>query len=31
MQPHTIDWRETLPLNSNGKIDRAALAREVGA
>ncbi|MDP4575375.1 acyl-CoA ligase (AMP-forming), exosortase A system-associated [Qipengyuania sp. G39] len=31
MQPHTIDWRETLPLNPNGKIDRAALAREVGA
>ena len=31
MQPHSIDWRETLPLNPNGKIDRAALAREVGA
>lgn len=29
MQPHEIDWRETLPLNPNGKIDRAALYREV--
>jgi acyl-CoA ligase (AMP-forming) (exosortase A-associated) len=28
MQPRTIHWRETLPLNPNGKLDRAALARE---
>ena len=31
MQPHTIDWRASLPLNPNGKIDRSALAREIGA
>lgn len=29
MQPQQIHWRETLPLNPNGKIDRAALAREL--
>ncbi len=31
MQPRMIEWRESLPLNPNGKIDRAALPREVGA
>src|SRR5690606_10785453 len=31
MQPRTIHWRETLPLNPNGKLDRAALAREAEA
>lgn len=25
MQPHVIHWRERLPLNPNGKIDRTAL------
>ena len=29
MQPHAIEWREALPLNPNGKIDRTALYREV--
>ena len=29
MQPHTIEWRDTLPLNPNGKIDRTALFREI--
>lgn len=29
MQPQQIHWRETLPLNPNGKIDRTALAREL--
>ena len=29
MQPHAIEWREDLPLNPNGKIDRPALLREV--
>ena len=29
MQPHAIEWREDLPLNPNGKIDRPALFREV--
>ncbi len=29
MQPKQIHWREALPLNPNGKIDRAALAREI--
>ncbi|GAB5347436.1 acyl-CoA ligase (AMP-forming), exosortase A system-associated [Alteriqipengyuania sp. 357] len=29
MQPHAIEWRESLPLNPNGKIDRAALYREI--
>ncbi len=29
MQPHAIEWREALPLNPNGKIDRTALFREV--
>ncbi|ANU08142.1 acyl-CoA ligase (AMP-forming), exosortase A system-associated [Paraurantiacibacter namhicola] len=31
MQPRDIEWREVMPLNPNGKIDRAALAREVAA
>ena len=31
MQPHVIHWRETMPLNPNGKIDRTALAREIAA
>jgi len=30
MQPATIEWREELPLNPNGKIDRAALIRDFG-
>tara|TARA_R100000049_G_scaffold4411_1_gene10024 strand:- start:407 stop:784 length:378 start_codon:yes stop_codon:yes gene_type:complete len=29
MQPHAIEWRDDLPLNPNGKIDRPALLREV--
>lgn len=28
MQPHVIEWREAMPLNANGKIDRAALYQE---
>ncbi|MGB7408621.1 MAG: acyl-CoA ligase (AMP-forming), exosortase A system-associated [Pontixanthobacter sp.] len=31
MQPHQIYWRDTLPLNPNGKLDRAALAKDIGA
>jgi acyl-CoA ligase (AMP-forming) (exosortase A-associated) len=31
MQPKAIHWRETLPLNPNGKLDRTALAAEIGA
>ncbi len=31
MQPQVIHWRETLPLNPNGKLDRTAIAREIGA
>ncbi len=31
MQPHVIHWRDTLPLNPNGKIDRTAIAAEIGA
>lgn len=31
MQPQAIHWREAMPLNPNGKIDRSALARELGA
>ena len=30
MQPHVIHWKDTMPLNPNGKIDRTALAREIG-
>ena len=29
MQPEVIHWREAMPLNSNGKIDRTALYREL--
>lgn len=29
MQPHAIHWREAMPLNPNGKIDRTALYREI--
>ncbi len=28
MQPMTVEWRDTLPTNANGKIDRAALRAE---
>ena len=28
MQPAVIRWLDTMPLNANGKIDRALLARE---
>lgn len=31
MHPHVIHWRETLPLNPNGKLDRTAIAREICA
>lgn len=31
MQPHRLAWRATLPLGPNGKLDRAALAAELGA
>ncbi|UIP05643.1 acyl-CoA ligase (AMP-forming), exosortase A system-associated [Erythrobacter sp. SDW2] len=31
MQPHVIHWRTVLPLNPNGKLDRTAIAREIGA
>ncbi|HCH94551.1 MAG TPA: AMP-binding protein, partial [Erythrobacter sp.] len=31
MQPHVIHWRDTLPLNPNGKLDRTAIAAEIGA
>jgi acyl-CoA ligase (AMP-forming) (exosortase A-associated) len=29
MQPHMIHWRDTMPLNPNGKIDRTALLQEL--
>ncbi len=29
MQPRLIEWRDILPRNVNGKIDRAAIGREV--
>jgi acyl-CoA ligase (AMP-forming) (exosortase A-associated) len=29
MQPHHIHWREAMPINPNGKIDRTALAQEL--
>ena len=29
MQPQAIHWRESLPLNPNGKLDRTAIAREL--
>lgn len=31
MQPHMIHWRNSMPLNPNGKIDRTALLRELSA
>jgi len=31
MQPAIYQWRDALPRNANGKIDRAALKREVAA
>ena len=31
MQPQVIHWREAMPLNPNGKLDRTALAREIAA
>lgn len=31
MQPHVIHWREAMPLNPNGKLDRTALAQEISA
>ena len=31
MQPQAIHWRETMPVNPNGKLDRTALAQEYGA
>lgn len=30
MQPRRIHWRAAMPLGPNGKIDRVALAREIG-
>lgn len=29
MHPHVIHWRDAMPLNPNGKIDRTALAQEI--
>ena len=31
MQPARYDWRDTLPRNANGKLDRALIRREVTA
>lgn len=31
MKPHVIHWRGAMPLNPNGKLDRTAIAREIGA
>lgn len=31
MQPKVIDWRDELPRNANGKIDRAALKAEAAS
>ncbi len=31
MQPARIDWREALPRNANGKLDRSAIAADVRA
>lgn len=29
MKPHVIHWRDTMPLNPNGKIDRTRLVEEI--
>lgn len=29
MQPHAIHWRDVMPLNPNGKLDRTAIAHEI--
>ncbi|HAU21834.1 MAG TPA: AMP-binding protein, partial [Erythrobacter sp.] len=29
MQPQVIHWREQMPLNPNGKVDRAQLSKEI--
>ncbi|MBU2588816.1 MAG: AMP-binding protein, partial [Alphaproteobacteria bacterium] len=29
MQPQMIHWRDAMPLNPNGKIDRTALQTEI--
>ncbi|MFN4114427.1 MAG: acyl-CoA ligase (AMP-forming), exosortase A system-associated [Sphingomonadaceae bacterium] len=31
MQPQQIHWRDAMPVNPNGKLDRTALAQEYGA
>ena len=31
MVPQEIHWREAMPIGPNGKIDRAALAKELAA
>lgn len=31
MHPHVIHWRDSLPINPNGKIDRVALTQEISA
>ncbi len=31
MQPRSIEWRETMPMNANGKIDRAAIRAEAAS
>ena len=31
MQPHVIHWRDTMPLNPNGKLDRTAIKTEIEA
>ncbi|GAA4039154.1 acyl-CoA ligase (AMP-forming), exosortase A system-associated [Parerythrobacter jejuensis] len=31
MLPQQIHWRESLPVNPNGKLDRTAIAQEIGA
>ena len=31
MVPHAIHWREAMPVNPNGKLDRVALAQELAA
>lgn len=31
MHPKVIHWREKMPTNPNGKLDRTAIAKEIGA